>query len=203
MKYQMHDAVKRAQRKLSAFSSSQPVAVFAIACLHEWEDVAKAAARASLGVSLRKFDKKPTVKELKYLTGEQHQALLHYHWQCSVAATSAVVDFKSTKADSGWVWLTCQACLPHPSPQPVASRYGNDSRHLRQWFMDFIERTRGVLSDCPGGSVRNLAVLTPVLKLTHGCKNCREVAFEQILEFIGDFLEPRIQEELDKVRILT
>ncbi|KAJ6573431.1 hypothetical protein DFH09DRAFT_981730 [Mycena vulgaris] len=203
MKYEMHGVVERAQRHLRNFAKSQPVAVFAISCRYQWEDLAKVAARESLRVPLRKFDRKSTVKELKYLTGEQHQALLHYHWQCSVAALNVCSDFKWLNSDTGWVWFTCQACLPHPSTQAIASRhglgYGSEPRPVRRWFMDFIERSRVVLTDCPGGPLGTIALLTPVLKQTHGCKNCREVAFEQILKFHNDLLDLKIDEELEKV----
>ncbi|KAJ7457845.1 hypothetical protein FB451DRAFT_589435 [Mycena latifolia] len=205
MKYQMHEAVKRAKQQLRAFAKAKPVAVFAISCRYEWEDLAKTAARASLAFPLRKFDKKSPVKELKHLTGEQHQALLYYHSKCSVAVANIFSDLKWLNTDAGWVWFTCQACLPHPSPQPFASRlglgYGNDTRHVRRWFMDFMERTRTILIDCPGELVGTLDIVTPVLKQTHGCKNCRELALEQLFKFRNEALNPKIREEIDKVTL--
>ncbi|KAJ7919686.1 hypothetical protein B0H13DRAFT_233593 [Mycena leptocephala] len=203
MKYQMFDLVGEPQQLLRAFARSHSVAVFAISCRFGWEDVARAAATESLALPLRKFDKKVVMKELKYLTGEQHQALLKYHWHCSAAVTAIVVDLKWLNPDSGWVWFSCQACLPHPSPLAVASRhglgYGNDTRYVRRWFMDFMERSRAILDDAPRASIRSIALLTPILKQTHGCKNCRELAFEQLLKFLNEILDPKIDEELEKV----
>ncbi|KAJ7140786.1 hypothetical protein C8R44DRAFT_237366 [Mycena epipterygia] len=204
MKYEMHEVVKRARQRLRSFAKSDPVAVFAISCRWGWEDLAKTAARASLALPLRKFDKKSSVKELKDLTGEQHQALLHYHLQCSVAATNVISDMEWMNNESSkWIWFTCQACLPHPSPFSNSRRglYGSDVRHARRWFMDFIERSRAILNDCPGAGLNTIDMLASVLKQTHGCKNCCEVAFEQLLDFRNSVLAPKIDEELKKVSL--
>ncbi|KAJ7502629.1 hypothetical protein B0H11DRAFT_1989394 [Mycena galericulata] len=64
MKYDMLEVVKRAKQVLRSFAKSHPVAVFAISCRYEWEDLARTAARAALAVPLRKFDTKSAVKEL-------------------------------------------------------------------------------------------------------------------------------------------
>ncbi|KAJ7230021.1 hypothetical protein GGX14DRAFT_343617 [Mycena pura] len=200
-KYQMHDVVARAQSQLKAFLESDPVAVFAICCRFGWEDMAKRAARSALAVPLSNFQTGWTVKELRYVTGEQHQALLCYHSQCSAAATAPLFDFRWLNSDSGWVWFTCQSCLPHPSPLVVTTRlgYAREARYVRRWFMDLVERVRAVLNDCPGVRLDPLALLTPVLKQTCGCPNCRESAFEHIFKFLNETLMPRINQELGKV----
>ncbi|KAJ7230018.1 hypothetical protein GGX14DRAFT_581895 [Mycena pura] len=202
-KYQMCYVAARAEYQMNAFLDSEPVAVFAICCRFGWLATAKRAAGKSLALPLRDFEHGSTVKELKYMTGEQYQALLQYHWHCSVAATSPLVDVKWLNSDSGWVWWTCQTCVPHPSPQMVHSRsgFGNEARYVRRWFMDFVERAKGILSDCPGGRLDTTPLLTVILKQTHGCQNCRESAFEHIVKFIRNTLMPRVNEELGKVSL--
>jgi hypothetical protein len=69
--------------------------------------------------------------------------------------------------------------------------------------MDFMERSRAILDDAPRASIQSIALLTPILKQTHSCKNCRELAFEQLLKFLNEILDPKIDEELEKVRILA
>ncbi|KAJ7657358.1 hypothetical protein DFH06DRAFT_1090887 [Mycena polygramma] len=210
-KYQMFndssDLVKEAQYLLRSFARTQPVAVFAIACQFGWLHVAQAAARHSLAFPLRKFDdKQVTVKELQNLTGAQHQALLRYHAQCAAGAAAAVSDFRWLGSD-GWVWFSCQACLPHPVPQAVrvVSRLGygpgNETRHVRRWFVDFMERSSVIVAESPKAVIGTVDLLTMVLKQTHGCVNCGEQAFEQLLKFLNNFLEPKIEEEVGKVSL--
>ncbi|KAJ7657355.1 hypothetical protein DFH06DRAFT_1473317 [Mycena polygramma] len=208
VKYQMFDLVPEVQRSLRKFAPTHSVAVFSIACRFGWEGEAKAAATESLAFPVRKFDnpKQAAVKELKHLTGEQLQALLRYHAQCAVAASAIVSDFKWLGNETGsgtWVWFSCQACLPHPKPQVYSNRiaYGNDTRYPRRWFMDWMERVREILADSPRAQIGTIALITTVLKQTHGCKNCRELAFEQILKFTREFLEPKIEEEIEKVTL--
>ncbi|KAJ7151761.1 hypothetical protein C8R43DRAFT_1235808 [Mycena crocata] len=180
IKYQMYEVVKGAQPQLQSFARKNPVAVFAISCRYEWQDLAKTAARHSLTA---------------------HQALLSYHWRCSVAATNVLSSFKWTN-DNDWIWFTCQICPPHPSPLSVATRvYGNDTRYVRRWFMDFVERSKAIMNDCPAGSIGRIDLLAHVLKQANGCKNCRDLAFEQLSKFLNDALEPKICEELDKVSL--
>ncbi|KAJ6594822.1 hypothetical protein B0H19DRAFT_1096844 [Mycena capillaripes] len=201
MKYQMFEIAKETEGILLSFARANPVAVFAISCRFGWEGAAKAAARESLALPLRNFDKHVATKELKYLTGDQYQALLQYHGECSAAAAAIVADFRWLNNDGGWVWFTCQACLPHPSPQVFTSRlgYGNDTRHVRRWFMDFIESSRALVADSPKAIIGTVALLTPVLKQTHACKNCCDLSFEQLLKFLNEFLGPKIEEEIRKV----
>ncbi|KAJ7195846.1 hypothetical protein B0H12DRAFT_987374, partial [Mycena haematopus] len=88
MKYNVEFAIPLAKKRLREYLASDPVAVFSIACRHEWKDIALDAARCSLKLPLRAFEADRPA-QLRYMTADTYHTLLQYHSECAKVAAAA------------------------------------------------------------------------------------------------------------------
>lgn len=88
-KYQLEQAIASVKQRLAEFASTEPVRVYALACLYELSDEARSAARHALRYPLLG---KP-VPELSRIPASAYHSLLQYHEQCQRAASTLAIDF--------------------------------------------------------------------------------------------------------------
>ncbi|KAJ6528526.1 hypothetical protein B0H19DRAFT_969012 [Mycena capillaripes] len=90
-KYDMQSLVPMIKRHLQTFITSHSLGVYAIAFVHGWADVGRAAAKECLKLPLRVVVSEAP-PEMHTLTFPAYYNLLHYHTHCSIAAKATTED---------------------------------------------------------------------------------------------------------------
>jgi hypothetical protein len=90
----------------ASYMDAQPIAVFAIACRHEWSGLVTDAASRSLEIPIRAFDEQ--TPELTGVDAAHYHTLLKYHAACSAASKKTVEVLRWIEAppDEG-IWWNC------------------------------------------------------------------------------------------------
>jgi hypothetical protein len=145
-KYNMMFIAPRGKDQLQTYMEAHPLSVFSLACRHGWADVTIDAARFSLKLRLRSFDRLPPAK-LKYTSADTFYSLLSYHSQCGVAA-SAVTELSWYSVEPE-VWFSCPA-----SPFKIV-KVGLNTRALLELFLAYLRDGAEPLSSHPGSSVED------------------------------------------------
>jgi len=197
-KYDMNGVREAAGREMltSPMLERTPLRVYLLACGYGLQDVAIAAARASLRQPL---DEDTLVPELRCVTSAAYFRLLRYRRDCVKAATAFVDDFKVyVFGRDGWrrhteSWVkprggTSSNTEPKHDPQcfdPNESRK-SDRTTRRRVFEDYVKRAAEALKATPHGAV----VLDPhtiaaTVQQASICAACRtDEQADQIVRFI-------------------
>ncbi|KAJ7681567.1 hypothetical protein B0H17DRAFT_1075952 [Mycena rosella] len=193
-RYDIQYIIPVAKTYLRLYIDAHPVAVFAIACRHEWKDLARDAARTSLKLPIRSFTSEYP-PELEYITGKEYHNLLQYHAACSSAAVGTTNNLRWIVAPPQQVWFTCTKC-----PTQVFRWYLSDGEpwSIRDWFLAYMKAARKVLKVQPLARADNPQVMTAAIKAMT-CFTCREDGFEQLQKFATEKFGPQVVSEIEKV----
>lgn len=198
LKYDMHFVVPSAKEHLRAYLQDDPVAVFAIACRHEWRDITLEAAKSSLRLPLRSFQSARPV-QLKYMSADTYHTLLHYHSECGRVAASAT----SALQWATYVHIPGGECTNWTDPT-VCPRTGhwsfaqNTMAPLTAWFAAYLNGATDVLSKSPAARLDDPELLaTPIGKMGT-CSSCRVDGYSALMKFIT-ILSAKIEGEINEV----
>ncbi|KAJ7459340.1 hypothetical protein FB451DRAFT_572123 [Mycena latifolia] len=197
LKYDIQYIVPVAKKYLEGYIDSHPLAAFAIACRHEWKDLAKAAARSCLRFPIRAFASDPA-PELGYITAKEYHKLLQYHAACSAEATTTTTSLRWISAPPQDVWFTCSQC-----PTKAYQWYLSDEElwPIRDWFLVYMKAARKVLKIQPLGKVDDPSLMHGAVKAMTVCPSCREEGFEQLQKFATEEFGPQVVSAIDKVAL--
>ncbi|KAJ6525907.1 hypothetical protein DFH09DRAFT_1095465 [Mycena vulgaris] len=141
-------------KRLREYLDEDPVAVFAIACHHEWKDLALEAANSSLRLPIRAFESAHP-PHLSHLTVDMYRTLLHYHSECGKVAKPASASLK---------WTIC--------------------KEIPGWFTAYLTALPDVLAMTPAARLDDPKMLAPALRALHPqCEYCAPNGFENLMEF--------------------
>ncbi|KAJ7206389.1 hypothetical protein GGX14DRAFT_643538 [Mycena pura] len=157
-KYDMQSLAPMVKHHLGTFITSHPVGVYAVAFMHGWEDVGRAAAKECLKLPLREAVSL-ALPEINTLTTLAYHNLPYYHSRCAAAA-------KGTTQDLEWItighcpwrrdkycWLGCKNNCHSES---FGLGAGQKRLCLRRaglvspWFVEFVEKIGCLLAVTPG-----------------------------------------------------
>ncbi|KAJ6626206.1 hypothetical protein B0H10DRAFT_2185849 [Mycena sp. CBHHK59/15] len=196
-KYDVRSVVPLGKKYLREYIEAHPVAVFAVACHHGWEDVARAAAKESLKFPLRVLNyDAPEV--LNNLPANLYHSLLQYHYLCGTAAQGITQDLRWIDAGD-WVWFNCSNngyCPAHALHWYLS---GDVVHAVRVWFTDYLEAVGKGLAATPAADMKDPKWMSDAMKKIWKCSTCREKAFDQLLQFVSERLIPKIQREVEKI----
>ncbi|KAJ7659554.1 hypothetical protein DFH06DRAFT_1194588 [Mycena polygramma] len=198
MKYDMQFVVPLAKKHLRDFIEDDPVAVFAIACRHEWRDVALDAARSSLRLSLRAFDSKRPA-QLKYMTADMYHTLLQYHSDCGKVAASATsslqwANYQDIPGADCTNWIDPAVC-PRTGHWTFAQ---NTIAPLTGWLAAYLTRATEVLARAPAARLDSPELLALPITKMGSCSSCRVDGFSGLMKFIA-ILKAKIECDVDSV----
>ncbi|KAJ7636244.1 hypothetical protein FB45DRAFT_788445 [Roridomyces roridus] len=189
VKYDMQRQIPVAKQLLRKYYSTQPLAVYAIALKHQWNDVAKAVARESLvgqRLDVLNSDAPPEVDEL---TARAYHNWLQYHTLCGKTAKAAAT--KPTWFDPGSQFSRCK-CVGEK-----LTCYGGQSQGVPSWFFRYVFDTGAMLAITPGLDIRQLDTFSAAWR-QEKCFQCRPFDF---VNFATVLLPQQIEAELDKVEL--
>ncbi|KAJ6592773.1 hypothetical protein B0H19DRAFT_1245599 [Mycena capillaripes] len=200
MKYDMHFFLHAAKKHLRGYLEDDPVAVFAIACRHEWKDIALEAARCSLRLPLRTFQSARPA-QLKYMTADTYHTLLHYHSECGRVAASATsslqwVTYAHIPGGECTNWTDPMAC-PRTGHWSFAQ---NTMAPLTAWFVAYLNSATDVLSSSPAARLDSPDLLaTPIAKMGT-CSSFRVDGFSGLMKFVA-ILRAKIEGDINTVEL--
>ncbi|KAJ7739359.1 hypothetical protein B0H16DRAFT_1568656 [Mycena metata] len=146
MKYDMHVVAPSIKQQVREWVSSDPLAVYALAVQHHWNDLAVAAAKESLKHPIR-IPTADTPSALRHLSAAAHHKLLHYHYQCAISAQTSVTTIGNLRwVPNEFVWFNCTKCSSHNSIWYLADGI---SHRVQKWFTDFLAQVGEVLLVTP------------------------------------------------------
>ncbi|KAJ6626194.1 hypothetical protein B0H10DRAFT_1999316 [Mycena sp. CBHHK59/15] len=198
-KYDARRLVSLGKIYLRGYIEAHPVSVFAIACHHGWEDVARAAAKESLKLPLRVPNDEAPV-ELSYITANLYHSLLRYHYLCGTASQGITQDLRWINAGD-WVWFNCSNNGNCPAHDVRWYLSGDVVRAVRVWFTDYLEVVGKGLAARPASDMKDPKWMSDAMKKIWKCSTCREKAFDQLPQFVSTRLIPKIQREVEKVEL--
>ncbi|KAJ7033509.1 hypothetical protein C8F04DRAFT_1104932 [Mycena alexandri] len=188
-KYEFRFVGPTMRRYLQDYLDTDAVAVYAIACRYHWEDLARKAARHSLKLSLPSILRLNATPQLRNISADLYRALLLYHHNCSVVASSFGTALVSSK--SGWAWMTCNSCQCRVPPPPP-----------RAWIFDYIDRAKAALKEAPGATVSDIVFLAPTLTKLASCNSiCATSGVKDLANFISGEYLPKLNQALDNVSV--
>ncbi|KAJ7913443.1 hypothetical protein B0H13DRAFT_1873876 [Mycena leptocephala] len=197
IKYDIQGIVPLAKKYLEGYIETHTVAVFAIACLHEWKDLATDAAKISLKLPLRSFTK-PT-PGLEYIAANRYHSLLQYHAACSAACTTTTKVIRWITAPPQQVWFTCTNC----STNRDYSWYLSDGElwPVRDWLLSYMKAARKAFKLCPLARLDDLKSMSGAVEGFANCSTCRQKGFSQLQSFVADTFGPKIVSVIDTVKL--
>ncbi|OJT07421.1 hypothetical protein TRAPUB_1741 [Trametes pubescens] len=220
MKYDMAFLVKILKRNLTLFLPSEPLRIYAIACLTEDRDLARAAAKRLLDCPFPGFAFPPnpppeydilpatvlqTVHEYREKCAEAARAVfLDHKWMCSEARGRTISVSKKGNANLSqtWAWLACDSvsCAKSPTSLNVHGQR-NCTVYPRAWWQKYSDSAAKELALRPFGSTLARAELTePAIAEAAKCKTCGPKAAEDLKEYI-DAMVKRVDEAISKIEI--
>ncbi|KAJ6626205.1 hypothetical protein B0H10DRAFT_2429999 [Mycena sp. CBHHK59/15] len=194
-KYDARRFVSLGKIYLRGYIEAHPVSVFAIACYHGWEDVARAAAKESLKLPLRT----PTYGrpvELKCITADSYHSLLQYHYLCGTAAQGVTQHLSWIPASCfSFHWFICGSC----GDQEGYRLSDGDYHSVSPYFADYLRGVGEVLARTPGETINDPGLLSETVGNLAACRNCRNIAYGQLCQLLSEHLIPKIHQEIEKV----
>ncbi|KAJ7836204.1 hypothetical protein B0H13DRAFT_2107369 [Mycena leptocephala] len=188
MKYDMQFVVPVAKKELRAYLENDPVAVFAIACRLEWEDIALEAARESLRLPLRSFDS-ARPGQLKYMTADTYHTLLQYHSECAKVAASAT----SSLQWATYLDIPGSECSNWTDPTVTMAP-------LTAWFASYLNGATDVLSTAPSARLDSTELLALPITKMGSCSSCRVDGFFGLMKFLTT-LKTKIAGDIEAVEL--
>ncbi|KAJ6556504.1 hypothetical protein DFH09DRAFT_1490949 [Mycena vulgaris] len=169
LKYDIQSITPFAQHQLRGYMEGNPVAVFAIACRHEWKDLALEAAQSSLRLPILTFPSERPA-ELKYTSGDTYHGLLNYH------------------AEDNLPGHGCRTSSSICSMRLEQSFANGQSWKIATWFGTYLDRLPDALATKPGAWLNSPELLPLALsEIPPGCTHCRTTGVEQLMKFAVDF----------------
>ncbi|KAJ7189200.1 hypothetical protein C8R46DRAFT_935408 [Mycena filopes] len=200
MKFDMQFLVPSAKKQLREYLEEDPVAVFAIACRHEWNDLAREAARRSLRLPLRAFEAARPAR-LNYMSADIYHTLLHYHSECAKAAAWA---------SSSLRWATYQdipgAECPNWTDPALCPRAGHWSfahstmAPITAWLATYLASLTEVLLVCPAAQIDSPELLRPTMIKMGSCSSCAVDGYAALMDFLL-ILKAKIDGNIDAVKL--
>lgn len=202
-KYEIEDAMWWARDALAALATKEPVRVYAIACQLGWECEAKAAARASLSLSLDDIVAS-RVKELGVISAEALQRLCVYHAACRKSVKHlSQPRFFVKKSWSVWdpLWSKEACCDDRVVTTTTPSSPVQEKFFVREWWCGYMEEVHDALQTIPAGKSAHLpeAMCTAVAK-ARSCSTCAPAAFES-LNNLAEQLAADVEVEISKIQL--
>ncbi|KAJ6540451.1 hypothetical protein B0H19DRAFT_1239718 [Mycena capillaripes] len=174
-----------AKQYVQGYMDAQPIAVFAIACRHEWRELATDAARRSLELPIRAFDEQ--TPELTGVDAAHYHTLLKYHAACGAASkkTVEVLRWLEAPPDEG-IWWKCTPRTLWPA---------------RDWFITYLTAVKDVVAGRPLARLDDPEFMVKAVKGLSKCTQCRYSGFAQLRPFVVNTLGPRIRSVIDEVSL--
>ncbi|KAJ7358194.1 hypothetical protein DFH08DRAFT_953382 [Mycena albidolilacea] len=200
LKYNMRFVIPLAKQQLREYIGSDPVAVFSIACRHEWKDIALDAAKGSLKLPLRAFDEARPA-QLEYMTAGTYHTLLQYHSECAKVATAATsslqwATYLNIPGADCTNWTDPAAC-PRTGHWSFAH---STMAPLTAWFSTYLDGATAVLSRCPTASLDSPDLLTLPIAKMGPCSSCRVDGFSGLIKFL-DVLRAKIDKDIGSIEL--
>ncbi|KAJ7484958.1 hypothetical protein B0H11DRAFT_1914381 [Mycena galericulata] len=200
-KYYMQFVIPLAKKHLREYLQGDPVAVFAIACRHEWKDLALEAAKSSLRAAIRNVSELPRPTNLNDMTADTYYALLLYHSECARVAAAASSSLE-------WVPYSHEipgsGCLTDRVICPTDYRTWNyadvPQKGVVVWFAGYLQALAAKLANSPNAILDSPELLTLAGTRMSACPYCRENGFHRLAKFIVT-LKAKIQREIDSVEL--
>ncbi|KAJ7796762.1 hypothetical protein B0H14DRAFT_3494433 [Mycena olivaceomarginata] len=193
-KFDMQCLIPSAKQHLERYIVSQPLAVYAVAFMHKWEDIGRVAAKECLKLALRVPHLETPPTELKYLTATAYYKLLHYHFQCAAAAKATTHDFLWIQNRTEYCWFQCNSCtLP-------GNVFYSDGRRpkVASWFTQFMAKIGDAVAVRPTIILREDPLFLDAIKTAVNCGTCRSQSLENLSSFMTVW-ETKLAEEIAKV----
>ncbi|KAJ7744577.1 hypothetical protein B0H16DRAFT_1460623 [Mycena metata] len=191
-KYDIQSVLETAKQHVKPYIVSRPLAVYAIAFAHRWEDVGLLAARECLKLPLRVPDP-PAPPELAYLTSTAYYNLLCYHLHCAEAVRKIAQDMSWIKDPRCFCWFDCGTCPQNPT-------LVHTGRWCRLWFMQFFNAMADLQAVTPRIELGLQPLIFEAMGKAADCDGrCRTKAPPDLHNFITNIWAPKIEEEISKV----
>jgi hypothetical protein len=188
----MQSLVPTAKHHLQKYIVSHPLGVYAVAFLHQWEDIGRVAAQACLKLPLRVLAN-PAPPELMHLTSTAYHNLLCYHFQCATVLKQTSVNLTWIQNPRRFCWFTCEACLID-----VAS-YQTPLPKIRFWFANFLRNVGDLLAIMPLMNIQNHPLFADAIASAVRCSGpCCANNFRDLTLFMGEW-NTKIKQEIAKV----
>lgn len=180
IKYQLEEVLDMLKKELLSprFLETEPLRVFAIACRANWQEGARRAAQYTLK---KPEGEKPTIEELRYISGFSIHRLVEYRRDCSAAASS-LVDMRDLHWDTrrNWVWNTC----PSNRKDYPRFKHAHSDSPTQRWCDTYLTTVRPILTVAPtSGSATAEEAMRPALQQAVKCSHCASEAFWDLKGF--------------------
>lgn len=203
-KYDMDTVANRVRKTLKLESESrlyttpESLSMYAIACTHGFEDIARAAARGVLRQSMEHI---PSVPELRNISGTALHNLYSYHFACS-RAISSIRHWTPDDTDLVSLMTGCVSRPCNCEPQTlIPSKLGFP---LKDWGITYVECAIAAISERPCGETILTQSSFWVQRSSHNsdpCPKCQPIA-PLVLERFGKALAAEVDRIIDTVRDL-
>ncbi|KAJ7017806.1 hypothetical protein C8F04DRAFT_978459, partial [Mycena alexandri] len=200
MKYDMQFLIPFAKKHLREYMEEDPVAVFGIACRHEWNEIALESAKHCLGLPLRAFESARPA-QLKYMLADTYHTLLHYHSECAKVAAAAT---------SSLQWAPYQdipgAECPNWTDPHVCPRAGHwtfahsTMAPITAWLATYLRCLTDELSRCPGAPLDTPELLGLPISEMGSCSSCAVDGYSSLMVFLA-ILRAKIEGDIDSVSV--
>lgn len=194
-KYGMDPVMDRAKEALRMRATTYPepetFSVYAIACQHGFEDIARTAATAMLR---HKLSELPDVPELQDISGAVVYRLYRYHFACCRIVRQVISDLRWYKELDYLRWT---GSYDHCKGRAVGDDSKVDPSKFRAWFAEYVNLATVELSERPCGHtilVQNSSLAQKAISMSKICDKCRPTA-HITLETFGKALA----DEVDRV----
>ncbi|KAJ6556513.1 hypothetical protein DFH09DRAFT_1037738 [Mycena vulgaris] len=172
LKYDIQSIIPFAKHQLRGYMEGNPVAVFAIACRHEWKDLAMESAQSSLRLPIRTFpSERPS--QLKYITGD------NYHAECGKIATSTSSSRKWLTSSVNLPGFGCRTASSICPVAPLGALTNVSVETIAAWFSGYLKRLPDALATKPGAWLNSQELLPLALsEIPPECNHCRTTGGE-------------------------
>ncbi|KAJ7186125.1 hypothetical protein C8R46DRAFT_390574 [Mycena filopes] len=202
-KFDIDSVVPTAKKALATYMTAQPLAVYAIAFAHRWEDIGLAAAKECLKLPLRVPDT-AAPPELAYLSSTAYYNLLHYHFQCATALRRMTRDLAWLGPTRILCWFTCTSCQGHPKSIAVGQweqfAFANSSYFSPPWVRQFLKDVGELVAATPVVDLSQHPAFFAAIDQAADCKGaCRRKALPHLDAFIRGPWADKVNKEIAKV----
>lgn len=194
-KYQMHHAISTVEKVIVELANKHPVPVYVNATRLQWEEGARAAAKAYLGYPSNIQAHSAYYTELGSLQYSDIYKLLAYHTDCANRVLACMQDLKwmsSTAHEDHWrpCWTTCskKACKGPGHKKP-------------EWFRNYLSTVARALQTSPSAKTLDNPelVATALAQASQRCSYCRGGAWVDLHQF-NTRLAKKVESVIDEVR---
>ncbi|KAJ7668287.1 hypothetical protein B0H14DRAFT_3073388, partial [Mycena olivaceomarginata] len=149
--YDMQFIVPFAKRQLWEYIQEHPVAVLAIACRHEWKDLAREATKSSLSVPIRDVCDSPRPSHLNDMTANTYRSLLLYHSHCAQVARvpTSTLEWINRSGETPGADCTEGGGYSCPHDDRTWDYANSPGRPLVGWFAGHLKRLNTTLANSP------------------------------------------------------